>query len=92
MFCTLEKPVIVPDQVLVLDWVFADGAPQKAEEQLLYRKFQEERRLRDEAMRRKAEKTAQMKAEAKEKTLKRFLLSQKHIVFTDPLDVRAGVQ
>lgn len=63
-----------------MDWVFADGAPQKAgiydnnrkqdfhaivpmvtpdeqywveEEQLLYRKFQEERRLRDEAMRHK---------------------------------------
>ncbi|KAK8468909.1 hypothetical protein PHAVU_006G149680 [Phaseolus vulgaris] len=109
--------VIVPDQALVLDWVFADGAPQKAgiydnnrkqdfhaivpmvtpdeqywveEEQLLYRKFQEERRLRDEAMRHKAEKIAQMKAETKEKTLKRFLLSQKHIVFTDPLDVQAG--
>jgi len=37
-----------------------------------------------------AEKIAQMKAETKEKTLKRFLLSQKHIVFTDPLDVQAG--
>ena len=37
-----------------------------------------------------AGKTAQMKAETKERTLKRFLLSQKHIVFTDPLDVQAG--
>jgi len=72
--------VIVPDQALVLDWVFADGPPQKAgvydnnhkqdfhaivpmgtpdeqywveEEQLIYRKFQEERRLRDEAIRAK---------------------------------------
>ena len=36
------------------------------------------------------EKTACIKAEAKKKTLKRFLLSQKHIVFTDPLDVQAG--
>lgn len=37
-----------------------------------------------------AEKTAHMKAETKERTLKRFLLSQKHIVYTDPLDVQAG--
>ncbi|TKY72162.1 Soluble starch synthase 3 [Spatholobus suberectus] len=109
--------VVVPDQALVLDWVFADGPPQKAvvydnnrkqdyhaivpvampdeqywveEEQTIFRKFQEERRLREEAIRAKAEKTAQMKAETKERTLKRFLLSQKHIVFTDPLDVQAG--
>lgn len=109
--------VVVPDQALVLDWVFADGPPQKAvvydnnckqdfhaivpkaipdeqfwfeEEQLLYRQFQEERRLREEAIRAKVEKIARLKAETKERTLKRFLLSQKHIVFTDPLDVRAG--
>eukprot|EP00256_Glycine_max_P023840 XP_003546152.1 starch synthase 3, chloroplastic/amyloplastic isoform X3 [Glycine max] len=109
--------VVVPDQALVLDWVFADGPPKKAvvydnnrkqdfhaivpmaipdeqywveEEQQIYRKFQEERRLREEAIRAKAGKTAQMKAETKERTLKRFLLSQKHIVFTDPLDVQAG--
>ncbi|KAG4960127.1 hypothetical protein JHK87_036760 [Glycine soja] len=109
--------VVVPDQALVLDWVFADGPPKKAvvydnnrkqdfhaivpgaipdeqywvdEEQLIYRKFQEERRLREDAIRAKAEKTAQMKAETKERTLKGFLLSQKHIVFTDPLDVQAG--
>lgn len=31
-----------------------------------------------------------MKAEMKERTMKAFLLSQKHIVYTDPLDVRAG--
>lgn len=31
-----------------------------------------------------------MKAETKERTLKRFLLSQKHIVYTEPLDVQAG--
>lgn len=37
-----------------------------------------------------AEKTLRMKAETKERTLKRFLLSQKHIVYTDPLDVHAG--
>ncbi|RDX77745.1 Soluble starch synthase 3, chloroplastic/amyloplastic, partial [Mucuna pruriens] len=106
--------VVVPDQALVLDWVFADGPPQKAvvydnnhkqdfhaivpaatpdwveEEQLIYRKLQEERRLREEAICAKAEKTAQLKAETKERTLKRFLLSQKHIVFTDPLNVQAG--
>lgn len=37
-----------------------------------------------------AEKTARMKAETKAKTLKSFLLSQKHIVYTEPLDVQAG--
>jgi hypothetical protein len=37
-----------------------------------------------------AERTARMKAETKERTLKRFLLSQKHIVYTEPLDVHAG--
>ncbi|RVW46058.1 Soluble starch synthase 3, chloroplastic/amyloplastic [Vitis vinifera] len=36
------------------------------------------------------ERTARMKAEAKERTLKMFLLSQKHIVYTEPLDVQAG--
>ena len=33
---------------------------------------------------------SRMKAEMKERTLKRFLLSQKHIVYTEPLDVHAG--
>jgi hypothetical protein len=37
-----------------------------------------------------AERTAQMKAKTKERSLKRFLLSQKHIVYTEPLDVQAG--
>ncbi|XVF27876.1 hypothetical protein REPUB_Repub14bG0147000 [Reevesia pubescens] len=60
------------------------------EEHQLFRKLQEERKLREEAMRAKAEKTARMKAEMKERTLKRFLLSQKHIVYTEPLDVHAG--
>lgn len=109
--------VVVPDQALVLDWVFADGPPQNAavydnnhrldfhaivplatpdaqywveEEQLIYQKLREERKLREEAIRAKAEKTARMKAETKEKTLKSFLLSQKHIVFTEPLDIQAG--
>ncbi|KAK2447829.1 starch synthase 3, chloroplastic/amyloplastic [Trifolium repens] len=109
--------VVVLNQALVLDWVFADGPPQNAvvydnnhrqdfhaivpmatpdaqywveEEELIYQKLQVERRLREEAIRAKAEKTALMKAETKEKTLKSFLLSQKHIVFTEPLDVQAG--
>ncbi|KAL0012339.1 hypothetical protein SO802_007447 [Lithocarpus litseifolius] len=109
--------VVVPDRAFVLDWVFADGPPQKAivydnnhhqdfhaivpkgipeelywveEEHQIYRKLQEERRLREEAIRAKAERAARMKAETKERTLKRFLLSQKHIVYTEPLNVRAG--
>ncbi|CAI9087174.1 OLC1v1021180C1 [Oldenlandia corymbosa var. corymbosa] len=60
------------------------------EENLLYQKLQEERRLREEAIRAKAEKTARMRAETKERTLKTFLLSQKDIVYTEPLDVKAG--
>ncbi|KAK9681555.1 hypothetical protein RND81_10G010600 [Saponaria officinalis] len=109
--------VIVPDHATVLDWVFANGPPQKAsiydnnslldfhaivpksvpdelywikEEQRIYQRLQQERRLREEAIRAKAEKTAQMKAETKERTLKTFLLSQRHIVYTDPVDVKAG--
>ncbi|XWS19411.1 hypothetical protein CRYUN_Cryun31cG0013500 [Craigia yunnanensis] len=60
------------------------------EEHQIFRKLQEERKLREKAMRAKAEKTARMKAEMKERTLKRFLLSQKHIVYTVPLDIHAG--
>ncbi|KAF5472783.1 hypothetical protein F2P56_009472 [Juglans regia] len=60
------------------------------EEHQIFRKLQEERRLREEAVRAKTERTALMKAETKERTLKRFLLSQKHIVYTEPLDVQAG--
>ncbi|XP_021766873.1 starch synthase 3, chloroplastic/amyloplastic-like [Chenopodium quinoa] len=109
--------VTVPDQAVVLDWVFADGPPQKAsiydnnkrqdfhavvpksvpnelywveEELRIYQRLQEDRRAKQEALRAKAEKTARMKAETKEKTLKTFLLSQRHIVYTDPVDVKAG--
>ncbi|XP_010909122.2 starch synthase 3, chloroplastic/amyloplastic [Elaeis guineensis] len=109
--------VVVPDHALVLDWVFANGPPQKAnmydnnnsrdfhatvpncilgdlfwieEEHRIYRKLQEERKLKEEAVRKKAEKTARLKAETKERTMKMFLLSQKHIVYTEPLDIRAG--
>ncbi|KAK4347003.1 hypothetical protein RND71_033342 [Anisodus tanguticus] len=60
------------------------------EEHKIFKTLQEERRRREEAMRAKAQKTARMKAEAKERTVKSFLLSQKHIVYTDPLDVQAG--
>ncbi|KAK4764746.1 hypothetical protein SAY86_025836 [Trapa natans] len=60
------------------------------EERRIYKKLQEERRKREEAVHARAKKTALMKAETKERTLKRFLLSQKHIVYTEPLDVNAG--
>ncbi|KAL8461437.1 hypothetical protein ACS0TY_032779 [Phlomoides rotata] len=60
------------------------------EEQRIFRRLQTERRLREEEIRAKAEKTALLKAETKEKILRTFLLSQKHIVYTDPLHVRAG--
>lgn len=60
------------------------------EEQRILRRLQTERRSREEAMRAKAEKTARLKAETKERTLKTYLLSQKHIVYTEPLDVCAG--
>ncbi|XWS18197.1 hypothetical protein CRYUN_Cryun32bG0022300 [Craigia yunnanensis] len=109
--------VVIPDQALLFDWVFADGPPKVAtmydnnnyqdfhaiiprsipeklywveEEHQIFRKLQEERKLREEAIRAKAEKMSHMKAEMKERTLKRFLLSQKHIVYTEPLDVHAG--
>ncbi|GMI77510.1 hypothetical protein HRI_001420300 [Hibiscus trionum] len=60
------------------------------EEQQIVRKLQKERKLREEAIRAKAEKAAQMKADMKERTLKRFFLSQKNVVYTEPLDVQAG--
>ncbi|XP_038690826.1 starch synthase 3, chloroplastic/amyloplastic isoform X2 [Tripterygium wilfordii] len=72
-------PKSIPDE---LYWV--------EEEHQIFRKLQEERRLREEAARAKAERTARMKAETKERSLKRFLLSQKDIVYSDPLDVQAG--
>lgn len=36
------------------------------------------------------EKTARLKAETKERTLKKFLLSQKDVVYTEPLEIQAG--
>ncbi|CAK9176069.1 unnamed protein product [Ilex paraguariensis] len=72
-------PICIPEE---LYWV--------EEEHQIYKKLQEDRRLREEAIHAKAERTARMKAETKERTLKIFLLSQKHIVYTEPLNVRAG--
>ncbi|KAK1434486.1 hypothetical protein QVD17_00229 [Tagetes erecta] len=60
------------------------------EEHRIYKKLQTERRIREEEIRAKAEKTTRMKTETKERTMKTFLLSQKNIVYTDPLDVQAG--
>ncbi|CAL1372657.1 unnamed protein product [Linum trigynum] len=60
------------------------------EEDNIYNKLQEGRRLREEALRVKAEKTQRMKAEMKERTLKKFLLSQKHVFYTEPVNVQAG--
>ncbi|CAL5070093.1 unnamed protein product [Urochloa decumbens] len=60
------------------------------EEHRIFRRLQQERREREAADRLKAERSAKMKAEMKEKTMRAFLLSQKHIVYTEPLEVRAG--
>eukprot|EP01018_Ginkgo_biloba_P009244 Gb_31910 [translate_table: standard] len=60
------------------------------EEQKIYWKLQQERQEREEAVRRKAEKKARLKSEMKEKTMKLFLQSQKHIFYTEPVDIQAG--
>ncbi|XP_044459076.1 starch synthase 3, chloroplastic/amyloplastic [Triticum aestivum] len=60
------------------------------EERRIFERLQRERTEKEDAGRRKAEITARMKAEMKEKTMREFLLSQKHIVYTEPLEVRAG--
>ncbi|GJN26406.1 hypothetical protein PR202_gb14333 [Eleusine coracana subsp. coracana] len=60
------------------------------EEHRIFRRLQQERREREDAERKKAERSAKLKAEMKEKTMRAFLLSQKHIVYTEPLEVRAG--
>ncbi|XP_006652851.1 starch synthase 3, chloroplastic/amyloplastic-like [Oryza brachyantha] len=60
------------------------------EEHTIFRRLQKERKEREDADQRKAEITAKMKAEMKEKTMREFLLSQKHIVYTEPLEVHAG--
>ncbi|KAG2267955.1 hypothetical protein Bca52824_062510 [Brassica carinata] len=57
------------------------------EEDRMSGKLQEERRLKEEAMRIKMEKTARLKAETKERTLRKFLLSQKDVVYTEPLEI-----
>ncbi|XP_062226816.1 starch synthase 3, chloroplastic/amyloplastic-like [Phragmites australis] len=60
------------------------------EEHRIFRRLQKERREREDADRIKAERSAKLKAEMKDKTMRAFLLSQKHIVYTEPLEVRAG--
>nr|QOW94462.1 SSS [Lilium brownii var. giganteum] len=60
------------------------------EEHRIYTTLQEERKLKEKALREKVEKIASLKAEMKERTMKTFLTSQKHIVYTEPLVVRAG--
>ncbi|TVU43141.1 hypothetical protein EJB05_09583, partial [Eragrostis curvula] len=60
------------------------------EEQRIYTRLLQERIEREEAIKRKAERSAKMKAEMKEKTMRMFLVSQKHIVYTEPLEIRAG--
>ncbi|KAJ3689831.1 hypothetical protein LUZ61_018995 [Rhynchospora tenuis] len=60
------------------------------EEVRIFKRLQQERKSKEEAAQRKAERTARMKAEMKERTMRAFLLSQKHIVYTDPLEVKAG--
>ncbi|XP_039814940.1 starch synthase 3, chloroplastic/amyloplastic-like isoform X3 [Panicum virgatum] len=60
------------------------------EEQRIYTRLLQERREREEAIRMKAERRAKLKAEMKEKTMRMFLVSQKHIVYTEPLEIRAG--
>ncbi|KAG2582119.1 hypothetical protein PVAP13_6KG087300 [Panicum virgatum] len=60
------------------------------EEQWTYTRLQQDRREREETSKRKAERTAKLKAEMKKKTMKMFLVSQKHIVYTEPLEIHAG--
>ncbi|KAM0870415.1 hypothetical protein ACQ4PT_040015 [Festuca glaucescens] len=60
------------------------------EENRIFERLQQDRKEREDAGRRRAEITARMKAQTKEKTMREFLLSQKHIVYTEPLEVRAG--
>lgn len=60
------------------------------EEQRIYLKLLHERREREEAARKKAEKLVLLKAERKEKTMTLFRQSQKHIFYTEPSKVEAG--
>ncbi|WVZ94660.1 hypothetical protein U9M48_040526, partial [Paspalum notatum var. saurae] len=60
------------------------------EEQRIYSRIEQERREKEQKIRRKAERIAKMKSEMKEKTMRMFLVSQKHIVYTEPLEIHAG--
>lgn len=72
-------PISIPEEMY---WV--------EEEYQIFWKLQEDRKLKEAARQAKAEHTARMKAEMKERTLKTFLLSQKNVVYTEPLVVQAG--
>ncbi|CAL4997198.1 unnamed protein product [Urochloa decumbens] len=75
---------IVPNNIMTDEKYWVE------EEQKIYTRLQHERREREEAIRIKAERRAKMKAEMKEKTMRMFLVSQKHIVYTEPLEIHAG--
>ncbi|KAI3718708.1 hypothetical protein L6452_19590 [Arctium lappa] len=60
------------------------------EEHDIYKKLHDDRKLKEEETRAKAQKTQRMKDETKQRTMKTFLLSQKNLVYTEPLDVQAG--
>lgn len=59
-------------------------------EDRLFDMLQEEREKREEAVRKKAERTAEIKAELREKTKSILVKSRQHILYTDPVDVEAG--
>ncbi|KAH9325755.1 hypothetical protein KI387_005933, partial [Taxus chinensis] len=60
------------------------------EEQMFFLRLRQEREEVEEAARRKTEKMQRLKAEMKQKTMQRFLESQKHIFYMEPMEVQAG--
>ncbi|XP_051128773.1 starch synthase 3, chloroplastic/amyloplastic-like [Andrographis paniculata] len=108
---------VVPDEAVVLNWVFADGPPKQAavydnnhtrdfhgivpasipgdtywveEEEKIFKTLQKQRHLKEKEKQTKVERVERLKAEAKAKTLKSFMLSRQHILFTNPLQITAG--
>ncbi|MCO5594992.1 hypothetical protein L7F22_049029 [Adiantum nelumboides] len=59
-------------------------------EDRLFNKLQEDREKREEAARKKAKHTEEIKAQLKEKTKSILVKSRQHIFYTDPVDVQAG--
>ncbi|KAI5078701.1 hypothetical protein GOP47_0006372 [Adiantum capillus-veneris] len=59
-------------------------------EDCIFNMLQEEREKREEATLKKAERTAEIKAQLKEKTKSILVKSREHIFYTDPVDVQAG--